>query len=117
MNTNLLGSRTILNSSYLVIRGFCHLYDGQEACCVGMENAILPTDDVITSYRAHGWTYMRGISVAGVLAELFGRELGCADGKGGSMHMYSDNFYGGKFYPNKRDYLRDYPSTPLYKFI
>jgi len=78
-----------------VIRGFCHLYDGQEACCVGMENAILPTDDVITSYRAHGWTYMRGISVAGVLAELFGRELGCADGKGGSMHMYSDNFYGG----------------------
>merc|ERR1712156_1020114 len=47
-----------------VIRGFCHLYDGQEACCVGMENAILPTDDVITSYRAHGWTYMRGISVA-----------------------------------------------------
>ena len=61
-----------------------------------MENAILPTDDVITSYRAHGWTYMRGISVAGVLAELFGRELGCADGKGGSMHMYSDNFYGGK---------------------
>ena len=61
-----------------------------------MENAILPTDDVITSYRAHGWTYMRGISVAGVLAELFGRELGCADGKGGSMHMYSDNFYGGE---------------------
>lgn len=65
----------------LVIRGFCHLYDGQEACCVGMEAAIKPTDDVITSYRAHGWTYMRGISVAGVLAELFGRELGCADGK------------------------------------
>ena len=65
-----------------------------------MENAILPTDDVITSYRAHGWTYMRGISVAGVLAELFGRELGCADGKGGSMHMYSDNFYGGKKNPS-----------------
>merc|ERR1711915_336761 len=78
-----------------VIRGFCHLYDGQEACCVGMENAIEETDDVITSYRAHGWTYMRGIPVSGVLAELFGRDLGCADGKGGSMHMYSDNFYGG----------------------
>jgi pyruvate dehydrogenase E1 component alpha subunit len=78
-----------------VIRGFCHLYDGQEACCVGMENAIEETDDVITSYRAHGWTYVRGIPVKEVLAELFGRDLGCSRGRGGSMHMYADNFFGG----------------------
>jgi len=77
------------------IRGFCHLYSGQEAACVGMEAALRPDDAVITAYRAHGWTYMRGISATGVLAELTGRKSGCANGKGGSMHMYSDHFYGG----------------------
>uniref|UniRef100_A0A8C4Q8K8 Pyruvate dehydrogenase E1 component subunit alpha n=1 Tax=Eptatretus burgeri TaxID=7764 RepID=A0A8C4Q8K8_EPTBU len=78
-----------------VIRGFCHLYDGQEACGVGIENAIKPTDHLITAYRVHGIAYMRGIPVKSILSELTGRQGGCAKGKGGSMHMYGQNFYGG----------------------
>ncbi|XP_066294552.1 pyruvate dehydrogenase E1 component subunit alpha, mitochondrial-like isoform X2 [Branchiostoma lanceolatum] len=78
-----------------VIRGFCHLYSGQEACAVGMEAALTPNDHVITAYRAHGWTYTRGVPPVNILAELTGRKTGVAKGKGGSMHMYGHNFYGG----------------------
>lgn len=77
------------------VHGFCHLYSGQEACAVGMNAALRDTDAVITAYRAHGWTYLRGNTPIKVLCELTGRKTGCAEGKGGSMHMYCPNFYGG----------------------
>ena len=60
-----------------------------------MKAALDQNDSVITAYRAHGWTYVMGVSLLGVLAELTGRKSGCAKGKGGSMHMYTKNFYGG----------------------
>lgn len=77
------------------IRGFCHLCSGQEAIYTGMKAALRDQDTVITSYRAHGFTYVMGVPVLGVLAELTGRKSGCVRGKGGSMHMYARNFYGG----------------------
>uniref|UniRef100_A0A8C4Q8I6 Pyruvate dehydrogenase E1 component subunit alpha, testis-specific form, mitochondrial n=1 Tax=Eptatretus burgeri TaxID=7764 RepID=A0A8C4Q8I6_EPTBU len=70
-------------------------FDIKEACGVGIENAIKPTDHLITAYRVHGIAYMRGIPVKSILSELTGRQGGCAKGKGGSMHMYGQNFYGG----------------------
>lgn len=79
------------------IRGFCHLYDGQEAVAQGMTLAMDPTDDIITTYRCHAFAYLRGSTVMNVLAELFGRVDGTCRGKGGSMHFYSKkhHFWGG----------------------
>ncbi|KAF5093285.1 hypothetical protein D0Z03_002482 [Geotrichum reessii] len=77
------------------IRGFCHLSIGQEAVSVGIEHAITKTDSVITSYRCHGFAYMRGASVKSILGELMGRRIGVSFGKGGSMHMFTKGFYGG----------------------
>ena len=77
------------------VRGFCHLCSGQEAVCVGIHAGMREQDTVITSYRAHGFTYIMGVPVLGVLAELTGKASGCVRGKGGSMHMYARNFYGG----------------------
>lgn len=78
-----------------IVRGFCHLYSGQEACAVGMKAAMRPQDNIISAYRVHGWTYLMGVAPKGVLSELTGKQGGCARGKGGSMHMYAPNFYGG----------------------
>lgn len=77
------------------IRGFCHLSIGQEAIAVGIEHAITPKDTVITSYRCHGFAYMRGASVKEVLGELMGKRGGVSHGKGGSMHMFANGFFGG----------------------
>jgi len=78
-----------------IVRGFCHLYSGQEACAVGMKATFRDQDSIISAYRVHGWAYLMGIEPFGVLAELTGRKGGNARGKGGSMHMYARNFYGG----------------------
>jgi pyruvate dehydrogenase E1 component alpha subunit len=79
------------------IRGFCHLYIGQEAVVAGMVSAKKDGDKVITAYRDHGHALAMGISANAVMAELFGRIDGCSKGKGGSMHMFSKehNFFGG----------------------
>lgn len=79
------------------IGGFCHLYIGQEAVSTGIIQQLRPDDYIITTYRDHGQALARGMSARAVMAELFGRQDGCARGKGGSMHMFDKQlgFLGG----------------------
>lgn len=79
------------------IKGFCHLYIGQEAVAVGSLSAARDDDHVVAAYREHGHALARGISANEVMAELFGKETGVSGGKGGSMHIFDveRNFWGG----------------------
>lgn len=80
-----------------LIAGFCHLYIGQEAVVTGMQSAQKPGDQVITGYRDHGHMLACGMSPREIMAELTGRIGGSSRGKGGSMHMFSQEaqFFGG----------------------
>ena len=79
------------------IRGFLHLYDGEEAIAVGIIPLLDAKDRVVATYREHGHALARGVPMDAVLAEMYGKAEGCAGGRGGSMHLFSrdQNFYGG----------------------
>jgi len=79
------------------IRGFLHLYIGEEAIAVGAMQALAPTDAVVATYREHGHALARGVSMNGVMAEMYGKAEGCSRGRGGSMHLFDagTRFYGG----------------------
>jgi len=79
------------------IKGFCHLYIGQEACAAGSGSALIKGDKWITSYRDHAFPLVLGTSPDAIMAELYGKVTGCSKGKGGSMHIFDkeNGFAGG----------------------
>jgi pyruvate dehydrogenase E1 component alpha subunit len=79
------------------IKGFCHLYIGQEAVVAGAISAMRDDDNMITAYRDHAHAIAKGVPCTEVMAELYGKITGCSKGKGGSMHMFSAKykFFGG----------------------
>ncbi len=79
------------------IKGFCHLYIGQEAVVAGAMSVLQPDDNMITAYRDHAHALGKGTSARAVMAELYGKATGCSKGKGGSMHMFDakNRFFGG----------------------
>ena len=79
------------------IRGFLHLYNGEEGVAVGVMQALRPEDAVVGTYREHGHAIARGIPMSKLMAELYGKATGCCRGRGGSMHIFDapTRFYGG----------------------
>ncbi|MFZ0887037.1 MAG: pyruvate dehydrogenase (acetyl-transferring) E1 component subunit alpha [Candidatus Binataceae bacterium] len=79
------------------IRGFLHLYIGEEAVAVGAMQALQPDDAIVATYREHGHALVRGIPAASIMAEMYGKQEGCSRGRGGSMHIFdaARRFYGG----------------------
>jgi len=79
------------------IRGFLHLYIGEEAIAVGVMQSLTPEDAIVSTYRDHGHALARGISARSIMAEMFGKVEGCSRGRGGSMHLFdaAARFYGG----------------------
>ena len=79
------------------IRGFLHLYIGEEAVAVGAMQALETDDAIVATYREHGHALVRGVSAASIMAEMYGKQEGCSRGRGGSMHIFdaAARFYGG----------------------
>ena len=79
------------------IRGFLHLYDGEEAVAVGVMTALEPRDAVVATYREHGQALARGVAMGPLMAEMLGKLEGCSRGRGGSMHIFDRErrFFGG----------------------
>jgi len=79
------------------IRGFLHLYIGQEAIAAGVIPALTAVDSIVATYREHGHALLRGISASAIMAEMYGKSGGCSRGRGGSMHLFSreHRFFGG----------------------
>src|SRR6266545_4728989 len=79
------------------IRGFLHLYIGEEAVAVGTMQALTPEDAIVSTYREHGHALARGMPASGLMAELYGKATGCSRGRGGSMHFFDAErrFFGG----------------------
>ncbi|MHA6262341.1 pyruvate dehydrogenase (acetyl-transferring) E1 component subunit alpha [Arenibacterium sp. CAU 1754] len=79
------------------IRGFLHLYDGEEAIATGVIPLLTEEDRIVATYREHGHALVRGVSMTSVMAEMLGKAAGCSGGRGGSMHLFdaATNFHGG----------------------
>jgi pyruvate dehydrogenase E1 component alpha subunit len=79
------------------IRGFLHLYIGEEAVAAGVMPSLQPQDNVVATYREHGHALLRGVGMNAIMAEMYGKQEGCSRGHGGSMHLFdrATRFYGG----------------------